>query len=195
MCFSSCFSCCTHKSDSETLSGSKITVCFIGIDNAGKTTAFNTLRDDHTAIVVPTVGFDTSTINYGSNSVSLYDLGGGARIRDIWQYYFAQVHGVVFFIDSADSKRLEEAQKCLLDTIDNQYLKNKPLLILCNKADKDEALPIAKITRSLDLQVFETDFSIHGCISLPTDGKPHPLLTDAFDWIIKKINDDYSVLQ
>ena len=46
---------------------------------------------------------------FGVNSVNIYDLGGGIRIRDIWDNYFAEAHGVVFVFDASDAARLAEA--------------------------------------------------------------------------------------
>ena len=43
------------------------------------------------------------------------DLGGGAKIRKIWDSYYAEVHGVVYVVDAADAERLELELKTTLE--------------------------------------------------------------------------------
>lgn len=40
--------------------------------------------------------------------IVVYDLGGGERIRDIWENYYAEVHGVIFVVDTDDVQRRTE---------------------------------------------------------------------------------------
>ena len=47
-----------------------------------------------------------------SFDICVYDLGGGERIRDIWDNYYAEVHGVIFVVDTDDTQR--KAEVCLL---------------------------------------------------------------------------------
>jgi len=39
---------------------------------------------------------------YKGFQVCLYDLGGGAGFRGIWQKYYHEVHGFVFVVDAND---------------------------------------------------------------------------------------------
>lgn len=41
--------------------------------------------------VAPTIGFSSSSLDIGRFSVKVYDIGGGAGIRDIWKNYYAEV--------------------------------------------------------------------------------------------------------
>lgn len=63
----------------------------LGVDGAGKSTLFAWLRDEPQAHITPTWGFNTEAVQFGHQKLTMYDLGGGKRIRDIWQRYFAEV--------------------------------------------------------------------------------------------------------
>ena len=41
--------------------------------------------------LTPTIGFVNSNLDIGSYDVTLYDLGGGARVRNIWKNYYSAV--------------------------------------------------------------------------------------------------------
>ncbi|KAL0210525.1 hypothetical protein RCL1_004961 [Eukaryota sp. TZLM3-RCL] len=188
MVFCSCF--CSKSSPST-----QITLAFFGIDNSGKTTAFNTLRGEFDSVVSPTVGFDTASFTHQNTEVSIFDVGGGKKIRDIWEMYYAEVHGVVFFIDATDIDRLKDAGKALEECLSNPYLSKKPLLVLANKQDCTKSLSPSAIYTTLNLQRFSIgDFGILGATSLPFKRKPHPSLLSAIDWIVCRIVSSLDVL-
>lgn len=78
----------------------------------------------------PTWGFDSETIKNGSHTITFYDMGGGETFRGIWKHYFAEVHGIIFVVDSADSARIEEAKAVLHANYNSSNLKGKRLLVL-----------------------------------------------------------------
>ena len=41
--------------------------------------------------VAPTVGFCPETLEYRGCEITIYDLGGGSRIRAVWSKYFSEV--------------------------------------------------------------------------------------------------------
>ena len=50
------------------------------------------LFSDTTDGITPTVGFLTSSFTMNRFNVTIFDLGGGVRIRDIWKKYYAEVN-------------------------------------------------------------------------------------------------------
>lgn len=50
------------------------------------------LNDD----VAPTAGFNTETMKEQNVTVTLFDVGGGPRIRGIWPRYYSEVFGIIF---------------------------------------------------------------------------------------------------
>jgi len=83
-------------------------------------------RSDDT---VPTVGFTTDQVQIDDNVITLYDVGGGARIRDIWRNYFADVHGLVYVVDSSDPQRMEESRTALEAVFKDPIISGKPCLV------------------------------------------------------------------
>ena len=52
----------------------------------------NPCTDDvYDDLLVPTIGFSRSSLKIKGYHLSLYDLGGGETIRDIWSKYYAEV--------------------------------------------------------------------------------------------------------
>ena len=91
----------------------RFTLVLIGLDDAGKTTVLAAIKGDPTDDAQPTWGFSTDTTDTPHGTVTFYDLGGGKRIRRIWEEYYAEVHGVVFVADAAAEDRLGEARDAL----------------------------------------------------------------------------------
>lgn len=65
------------------------------------------------------------------------DLGGHHQVRRVWQDYYGAVDAVVFMVDAADVKRLDEAQKELQKVLTDDEFKTGriPIAILANKVD------------------------------------------------------------
>ena len=78
---------------------------------------------------VPTVGFTSEQVLIGDSLITLYDVGGGARIRDIWRNYFADVHGVVYVVDSSAAERLSESRTALEVVFKDPLISGKPGLM------------------------------------------------------------------
>ena len=76
----------------------------------------------------------------------MWDVGGNEPCRALWPTYLNNASGLVFVIDSSDSRRFEEA-KVELDTIllKVQHLKKFPVILLANKQDKPEAVSVEEV--------------------------------------------------
>lgn len=76
-------------------------------------------------------------------------------MRQYWNRYFADVHGVIFVIDGAcTGDELHETSEALHNAIKNPLLSQKPWLILSNKKDLDEALTENQVSRKIPLLRF-----------------------------------------
>jgi GTP-binding protein SAR1 len=67
--------------------------------------------------------------------LTLYDIGGHSKFRQIWPNYYADVMGCIYVIDASDSERFEENKKELHQMYNHEYMNGKPLLILFNRSD------------------------------------------------------------
>ncbi|XP_077977080.1 uncharacterized protein LOC144432691 [Glandiceps talaboti] len=129
----------------------KVTIALVGLDNAGKTTALKGVQGE-SLDVAPTVGFSSAELKLEKFLITVYDLGGGQKIRGIWKNYYAESHAVVFVIDAADQDRLDESKETLKMLLSNPKVKGKPLLVLANKQDQEGALDEIDICEQLSLE-------------------------------------------
>mmetsp|Transcript_2427 Transcript_2427/g.4478 ORF Transcript_2427/g.4478 Transcript_2427/m.4478 type:complete len:192 (-) Transcript_2427:3-578(-) len=151
----------------------------LGVDNAGKTTTLEQLKmlfglkgmpPDR---IPPTIGFNIGRIQIDKVIAVFWDLGGHASFRSVWHNYYPDVQGIMFVVDSADSSRLEESKRTLLEVISHENLKGVPILCLANKQDKPEALKVQELSRFFDFeQLFGRDrpHHIHPCSALKGQG-------------------------
>ena len=59
----------------------------------------------------------------------MYDLGGGKKIRDIWTNYLAEIHGLIYVVDSSEAERIDEARMVLMTLLEDKRVKGKPMLL------------------------------------------------------------------
>lgn len=161
-------------------------------------TAWRIPPADLFAETVPTVGFNTPTIlKRRGAELRLYDLGGGARFREVWTQYFHDVHGAVFVVDSGDTHRLEEAKAELHAAAAHPMLEGKPLLILANKQDLASALTNDELSRRLDVaELSLSRHSVQPCVCKPAafGGQVDERIWQGADWLVDSISADWGAL-
>jgi ADP-ribosylation factor related protein 1 len=96
-------------------------ILIIGLDKSGKTTLLERLKTLYTDFpgleptqILPTVGLNIGRLEAVDTPLVLWDLGGQVGLRSIWDKYYAESHAVVFVLDAADGRRVDEA-KAVLD--------------------------------------------------------------------------------
>ncbi|CAF1071677.1 unnamed protein product [Adineta ricciae] len=159
-------------------------ILMLGLDNAGKTTILYRMKRTEDFHTVPTIGFNVETIAPCRGiSLTVWDVGGQDHLRTLWHHYFDNVDGLVFVIDSTDSRRLGIARAELEGIYQHDAMKNVPLIVLANKQDADDAIPAEQIARKLDLIEWPDDsYYIIPCCALSGDG-----ITDAFTTLAQMI--------
>ncbi|NXA52213.1 AR13B protein, partial [Nothocercus julius] len=111
--------------------------------------------------VAPTVGFSKIDLKQGRFEVTIFDLGGGKRIRNIWKNYYAESYGVIFVVDSSDIARMEETKQAMIEVLNSPKISGKPMLVLANKQDREGALSEADVIESLSLEKLVNE---HKCL-------------------------------
>ena len=110
------------------LSDSNFEVVVIGLDNSGKTTILNWLKDPvavKTTSATPTVGYKTTKVKVNSTSMTCFDMSGQGRYRNLWQNYYRNCTGVVFVLDSSDRMRMPVAKEELELAIGSEELSRR----------------------------------------------------------------------
>ncbi|KAI9224616.1 ADP-ribosylation factor family-domain-containing protein [Blastocladiella britannica] len=112
------------------------TVSFFGLDGSGKSTVVDRIVGNPMQRNTTTWGFNSNTTRIDNKALRTFDVGGHARIRGIWQNYYAEAHALCFVLDGSDPARFAEAKKCLNDMCRNKLNQGKPLLVYINKAEQ-----------------------------------------------------------
>jgi ADP-ribosylation factor-like protein 13B len=188
-------------------------VAILGVNNAGKTSIVNTLQGNKDAATKPTLGFRPTTMMLGDETkIKFYDLGGGKKIRDIWEQYYHDVHAVVYVVDSSETAEAhwDESREVFKNVYTHSLLSGKPLLVVANKQDVNGSLDVETVCQYLG---FETNRSqnIVPCSAtgnfyqsqdaedvVPEESTPAPAvdkrLEMGLEWLISVINGSFEQL-
>jgi ADP-ribosylation factor-like protein 13B len=128
--------------------------------------------------------------------MNVYDLGGAKNIRRVWRSYLAEVHAVVYVVDAADSGRFEECRKVLHETLEQQHLHQKPILIFANKQDLPTAAPAVEVAKQLGLSELQRNrFHVLACTAKTTPGQlADPRLREGLSWLVSAVDSVYTQL-
>lgn len=166
-------------------SGSReVRILILGLDSAGKTTILYRLSlNEYVEEVAPTVAFNIEKVSFGNLVMHVWDLGGQYQLRPFWRLYYKSTDGLVFVIDSNDSERLNLCRDELNSLLNEEELKNVPLLILANKQDLPGALTAEDISNKLELSAIkDRTWTIIPTSALKGDG-----IKAGFDWLAETI--------
>lgn len=89
-------------------------------------------------LIRPTVGMNLAKFDACKAKVRVMDLGGSNKMRNLWERYYNGIHGVAFIVDvsqHASVAKLMEARAFYRCMLDDDLLKNVPILIFANKID------------------------------------------------------------
>lgn len=96
--------------------------------------------------MAPTVGFSKVDLKQGKFEVTIFDLGGGKRIRGIWKNYYSESHGVVFVVDSSDVQRIQETRETMAEVLQHPRIAGKPVLVwVCSQPRKFSLMKPKKV--------------------------------------------------
>jgi len=151
----------------------------LGLDGAGTTTMLYKWKLGEVVTTVPTIGFNVETVEHKNNSFTVWDVGGQDAIRSLWRHYYQNTEGLVFVVDSNDRERMEEARQELAMVLNEDELRDVPLLVYANKQDLPNAMSTAEVAERLGLQsIRQRQWYIQSACSTSGDG-----LFEGLDWL------------
>ena len=179
-----------------------IQIGLFGVGNAGKTSIINNLQGNFDGNVKPTLGFRPNTMMLGdSTAITFYDLGGGKKIRDIWDQYYHDIHAVIYVLDASldpQSEAWRETREVFEQTTNHLVIYGKPLLIVGNKADVEGALDINAICNNLNVKT-SRHCNVISCStrSLPESSDQNAVdknLEQGLEWLLTNVNNSFDTL-
>lgn len=189
-------------------------IVIVGLDGAGKSSLILRLKNDSSEPVkFKNWGFSQSKIKipiqknascmcipYLSTvyrKLVVFELGGHAKFRSIWEHYYAEVLGSIFVLDSLDRIRYPENREILRKVVLDPRMAGKPLLILCNGAKAGDLGEIAKHLNLIEL-ICEGSTVLRSnliCIKEGDCSRVSDHLKSGVEWLIKAIELNYPRLR
>ena len=160
-------------------------ILVVGLDNSGKTTILKALSDEDTENIAPTQGFHIKALAKDGFKLNVWDIGGQKAIRAYWSNYYEGTDGLVFVVDSSDEQRLGECLEELTTLLQEDDLKDVPLLVFANKQDLDLALEAQEVMEHTKLEDIDNRvWTIQACSALTKEG-----LEEGMEWLVKTITE------
>jgi len=162
----------------------EVRLLMLGLDNAGKTTIVKKFNGEDISTISPTLGFNIKTLEHKGFKMNIWDVGGQKSLRSYWRNYFETTDGLIWVVDSADRRRLEDCKQELYGLLVEERLAGATLLVFANKQDLPGALSSDNIKEALDLDNLKTHhWAIFGCSAVTGDS-----LLEGIDWLIDDIS-------
>ena len=164
-------------------SSKELRILLLGLDNAGKTSALKKLSEEEISHIMPTQGFNIKSLQQEGFKLNVWDIGGQKAIRPYWKNYYENTDALVYVIDSADRRRMEETGVELNSLLEEEKLAGVPVLIFANKQDLLNAMPPKEISEALHLHnIRDRDWQIQACSAKTGAG-----LQDGIEWVLKTV--------
>ena len=160
-------------------------VVLIGLDGAGKTTVLRQLISRGAAPeTLPTIGFTVQELVLDGLPLTVFDVGGQEKIRELWSQYCRAADGLVLVVDSGDPARFIDVRTELVKLLHGTaHLSHASVLVLANKQDQPQALSPADLAARLRLHEMEQRWHIEGTVGLDGTG-----IDDGFDWLMSRLS-------
>jgi len=167
-------------------------VVLLGMENAGKTTFLERLKTQHSTKkglkpdqIVPTIGLNIGKLpNIHGHRLFVCDIGG--QLRTLWDAYYQDCHGIIFFIDSSDHQNFQRSLESFASVIKHQELQNVPILLLANKQDISGCEPITALLEKL--KPLEVDLGDRVCRVQPLSALEGYGVDEGLGWLVQHMD-------
>ena len=155
----------------------------LGLDNAGKTTILRKLSDEDITTTTPTQGFNIKSVLHAGFKLNVWDIGGQKTIRPYWRNYYENTEALIYVVDAADRKRIDEAGFELDEILSEEKLATVPLLVFANKSDLLQAKSADEIAEALSLfNIKDRPWQIQAWSAKTGNG-----LEPGLKWVVKQV--------
>ncbi|XP_006901405.1 PREDICTED: ADP-ribosylation factor-like protein 14-like [Elephantulus edwardii] len=151
----------------------QVQILLLGLDSAGKSTLLYKLKFGQDIITMPTIGFNVEMIELEKSfSLTVWDVGGQSRMRNLWTCYCENADGLAYVVDCTDQRRLDDSRREFEHILKNEHIKNVPVVLLANKQDVPEALTAMDITRLFKVKQLCSDrnWYVQPCCAITGEG-------------------------
>ncbi|KAF9478427.1 ADP-ribosylation factor [Pholiota conissans] len=178
-------------------------VTFLGLPFSGKTTLLYYLKSGEIFQTIPTIGFNVETVEAPTSSgkslkMQAWDIGTGCGITYLYgliRVYLASSDALVWVVDSTDEPYLPESIESLqriLSLLDSDYTTNQevlpakkiPILILANKSDRRDKIPLDKIRIAFSKVISGRLAAVYSSSCTKQEPFSASGLPEAFDWLL-----------
>lgn len=158
-------------------------ILMLGLDNAGKTTILKRFNGEEVDTISPTLGFNIKTLEHRGYKLNVWDVGGQKSLRSYWRNYFESTDGLIWVVDTADKRRLDDCKKELHALLREERLAGATLLVFSNKQDLPGALLVEEIRDILELESIKTHhWQIVWCSAITGQN-----LLEGINWLVDDI--------
>ena len=150
-----------------------------GLDAAGKTTVLYKLKLGEVVTTIPTIGFNVETVECKNISFTAWDVGGRDKIRPLERFYYRNMQGMIFVVDSNDRDRIEAASDELHRILGEDELRDIKIVVFANKQDLPNAMTKEELVEKLALNKLKTHaWHIEATCATTGDG-----LYEGLEWL------------
>ena len=108
-------------------------ILMLGLDGAGKTTIMYKYKPNQVSHTIPTIGFNVETIQIYNVNMTMWDIGGQNKIRELWKHYYQGTDCLIWVVDASDKERLSEMKEELYSVLNEPELQKCTILIFANR--------------------------------------------------------------
>ena len=161
-----------------------VRILMLGLDNAGKTTILKKFNGEDISSISPTLGFNIKTLEHKGYNLNIWDVGGQKSLRSYWRNYFETTDGLIWVVDSADARRMQDCKKELHSLLQEERLLGATLLVFANKQDLPGALKAKEIKNALELEKIKSHhWQIIWCSAVTGEN-----LLQGMDWLLQDVS-------
>ncbi|MHA1304424.1 MAG: ADP-ribosylation factor-like protein [Candidatus Heimdallarchaeaceae archaeon] len=146
----------TEESKLLNISKKGVPVTILGLKNAGKTTLLNWMREKRFTRPKTTIGYKFEQVEIDDVLFNVFDLSGHLSFREtMWKFFVQSSIGIIFILDSSDTKQLQESAHWFWNIVDNwlkEIYSECVVLFLANKSDLKKSLDLEHIINIFELE-------------------------------------------